>query len=63
MKRVLFLLLAVTLASSAFAAKQAMEPWQDPNIFEENSTCAKITQVHVEGGRRVKKRESTSIWI
>ena len=45
MNRFLSLLLAVTLASSAFAAKPAMEPWQDPNIFEENRMPMRATFV------------------
>ena len=45
MKRVLTILFLAALCGSAFAAKSNLEPWQDPNVFEENRLPMRATFV------------------
>ena len=45
MKRILTFLFLSALCGSAFAAKSDLEPWQDPNVFEENRMPMRATFV------------------
>ena len=45
MKRILTFFLLSALAGSAYAAVPSLEPWQDPNLFEENRMPMRTTFV------------------
>ena len=48
MKRLLTVILLSALGGSVFAAKPGLEPWQDPNVFEENRMPMRATFVSAQ---------------